>query len=415
MATINTSDLTQASGVTTSTDGKYTVTGTGVFDDLMEAVNAHLSAQFSLGRLTGTDYATVYLGAIQSSLQNSVQFVLGKQQADKQADLLTKQILTEEKKTLDVVSGTTVRNAQSSQDLLNKASQKSLIDKQTLTEVKKTLDVVSTTTVRDTQSAKDILVKSAQVTSMTKEDVVKDKQAIDITNQTTNRTAAQTTNETTAVKQRLLVSTQTSQVASQTISGIQTSDADLAVKRQQIINEHFQNGMEVNEYIWEIEYKLNLGKTYTYVTIENLTENDVIALMTADPHNSAYPEVNTVTLNQTNNLQHAGKSTAASIIAKTQEERDLLKQKRVTEHAQTLTEVIGSTIATGSVMGKQSELFTQQAEGFKNDAKNAFNKNMADIIKMQINTAGDFNASKYIDVGHLLDVFPSDPNVTPST
>jgi len=291
MATINTSDLTQASGVTTSTDGKYTVTGTGVFDDLMEAVNAHLSAQFSLGRLTGTDYATVYLGAIQSSLQNSVQFVLGKQQADKQADLIASQIITE----------------------------------------------------------------------------------------------------------------------------TQSKDADLAIKRQQIINEHFQNGMEVNEYIWEIEYVGNLGKTYTYVTIENLTENDVIALMTADPHEVVYPVVSSVTLNQTNNLQHKGESTASTMIAKTQEERDLLKQKRIPEHAQTLTETIGSTIATSSVMGKQSELFTQQAEGFKNDAKNAFNKNMADIIKMQINTAGDFNASKYIDVGHLLDVFPSDPNVTPST
>jgi hypothetical protein len=279
----------------------------------------------------------VYLGAIQSSLQNSVQFVLGKQQADKQADLLTKQITTEEKK------------------------------------------------------------------------------AIDVDNQTINRSAAQTTNETTAVKQRLLVSSQTNQVDSQTISGIQSGDADLAIKRQQVINEHFQNGMEVNEYIWEIEYKLNLGKTYTYVTIENLTENDVIALMTADPHEIAYPEVNAVTLNQTNNLQHVGKSTAASIIAKTQEEVDLLKQKRITEHAQTLTETIGSTINTSSVMGKQSELFTQQAEGFKNDAKNAFNKNIADILKMQINTAGDFDASKYVDVEHLLDIYPSDPNVVAST
>lgn len=291
MATINTSDLTQASGVTTSTDGKYTVTGTGVFDDLMEAVNAHLDAQYNLGRLTGADYATVYLGAIQSSLQNSVQFVLGKQQADKQADLLATQIITE----------------------------------------------------------------------------------------------------------------------------TQSKDADLAIKRQQIINENFANGMEVNEYIWEIEYVGNIGQTYTYVTIENLTSNDVIALMTADPHDSRYPTVNAVTLNQTNNLQHKGKSTAATMIAKTDEEVALLKQKRITEHAQTLTETIGSTIETGSVMGKQAELFTQQADGFKNDAKNAFNKNIADIIKMQINTAGDFNASKYVDVEHLLDIYPNDPNITAST
>jgi len=295
MATINTSDLTQASGVTTSTDGKYTVTGTGVFDDLMEAVNAHLDAQFNLGRLTGADYATVYLGAIQSSLQQSVQFVLGKQQADKQAD----------------------------------------------------------------------------------------------------------------------------QIARQTINEEQVKNAELAIKRQQIINESFANGMEVNDYIWEIEYYQADGTTtvpgtFTYVTIENLTEADVKSLMNADPHTPTWV-VKDVTLNQTNNLQHKGESTSATMIAKTQEERDLLKQKRITEHAQTLTETIGSTIETGSVMGKQAELYTQQADGFKNDAKNAFNKNIADILKMQINTAGDFNASQFVDVEHLLDIYPDDPNITAST
>ena len=298
MASISTSDLTQASGVTTSTDGKYTVTGTGVFDDLMEAVNAHLDAQFNLGRLTGADYATVYLGAVQSSMQQSVAFILGKQQSDKQAELL-------------------------------------------------------------------------------------EAQTLDIHNQAVLRT--------------------------------QASDADLSIKRQQIINEAFTNGMEVNEYIWEIEYKLNLGETYTFVTIENLTDNDVVALMTADPHDPRYPEVNAVTLSMSKVIQHAGKSTAATIIAKTQEEVDLLKQKRITEHAQTLTETIGSTIVTSSVMGKHAELFTQQAVGFENDAKNAFNKNMADILKMQINTQGDFSSSKFITVEHLLDLYPDDDNVVAAT
>ena len=56
MAVANT-DLTQGSALTTSAD--YVVTGTGIFDDLMEAVNIHLDAQFQLGRITGADYATV--------------------------------------------------------------------------------------------------------------------------------------------------------------------------------------------------------------------------------------------------------------------------------------------------------------------------------------------------------------------
>jgi len=131
MATINTSDLTQASAVSTSTDGKYTVTGTGVFDDLMEGVNAHLEAQFNLGRLTGAEYATVYLGAMQSSLQNSVQFILGKQQADKQAELLTKQVLTEASQNAEVLAGTTRNNAKNTAEIALSVKQGTKVDAET--------------------------------------------------------------------------------------------------------------------------------------------------------------------------------------------------------------------------------------------------------------------------------------------
>lgn len=63
---------------------------------------------------------------------------------------------------LDIESQTSVRNAQSTQDLLNKQAQKSLIDNQSETELKKALDVVSQTSVRDAQSTQDILNKQAQ-------------------------------------------------------------------------------------------------------------------------------------------------------------------------------------------------------------------------------------------------------------
>jgi hypothetical protein len=94
MAVANT-DLTQGSALTTSTDGKYTVTGTGIFDDLMEAVNIHLDAQFQLGRITGADYATVYLGAMQSALQNSASFTLGKEKTNAESTLIAQKEITE--------------------------------------------------------------------------------------------------------------------------------------------------------------------------------------------------------------------------------------------------------------------------------------------------------------------------------
>jgi hypothetical protein len=67
-----------------TTDTSFVVTGDGVFDDLMETVDAHLDAQFKLGRITGTDYSTVYLGALQATLQQAVAYLLGQESTNAQ-------------------------------------------------------------------------------------------------------------------------------------------------------------------------------------------------------------------------------------------------------------------------------------------------------------------------------------------
>lgn len=78
-----------------STSATFEVTGDGVFDDLMEVVNAHLDAQFKLGRITGTDYATVYLGALQSTIQNAVTYLLGQEKTNAESALLAQKVITE--------------------------------------------------------------------------------------------------------------------------------------------------------------------------------------------------------------------------------------------------------------------------------------------------------------------------------
>lgn len=71
------------------------VGGTGVFDSLMVALEQHIESQYDKGRITGKDYAQVYLGMVQAALSESINFVLGKQQADKQAELLAQQVQSE--------------------------------------------------------------------------------------------------------------------------------------------------------------------------------------------------------------------------------------------------------------------------------------------------------------------------------
>ena len=68
---------------------------TGNFDELMKTVTLHLEDQFNAGRITGTDYATVYLGALQSVLAQAVTFTLNMNKANKETDLLAQKEITE--------------------------------------------------------------------------------------------------------------------------------------------------------------------------------------------------------------------------------------------------------------------------------------------------------------------------------
>ena len=88
---IDINNLTQ--NVTTSADN--VVTGSGIFDDMMETVNAHMAAQFNLGRITGSDYATVYLTAIQATVQQAVAFTIGAQKGNAEESLLSQKGVTE--------------------------------------------------------------------------------------------------------------------------------------------------------------------------------------------------------------------------------------------------------------------------------------------------------------------------------
>lgn len=82
------------------------VNGTGIFDELMTAAHAHLDQEWGKQRITGTQYAEVYLGQMTAVLQQSVAFLVQRDaiylnnlltqaqidKADKELALLDKQI-----------------------------------------------------------------------------------------------------------------------------------------------------------------------------------------------------------------------------------------------------------------------------------------------------------------------------------
>jgi len=80
------------------TDSTNADNGTGVFDKLIQSVEHHIESQYKAGRITGNDYSSVYMGSMQSVLSESVKFVLSEQQVEKEVDLLSEQIISEQKK-----------------------------------------------------------------------------------------------------------------------------------------------------------------------------------------------------------------------------------------------------------------------------------------------------------------------------
>lgn len=106
MADIQVSDITNGSIV----DNEWV--GTGVFDVLMNAVNKNINIQYQSNRITGHDYANVYLGSLQAVLAQSVQYTLQEKAAEAQIDNLAAQTALTEEQEKDVYTSRVIKDKQ---------------------------------------------------------------------------------------------------------------------------------------------------------------------------------------------------------------------------------------------------------------------------------------------------------------
>ena len=63
--------------------------GTGIFDIIMKAANENIKIQNQTSRITGAEYAEVYLGTMQTAISEAMKFLLNSDQSTK--DLEVKQ------------------------------------------------------------------------------------------------------------------------------------------------------------------------------------------------------------------------------------------------------------------------------------------------------------------------------------
>ena len=80
------------SDVTIANLTEASVGGNGVFDIMMRTVKAHLEQEYSKNRIRGVEYSTVYLGALETTMQHALAFLVQNQKIGLEATLLQKQL-----------------------------------------------------------------------------------------------------------------------------------------------------------------------------------------------------------------------------------------------------------------------------------------------------------------------------------
>ena len=103
------------------------VDGVGAFDVLMRSVKAQIDSEYQAGRIKGSEYSTVYLGALQAVLTTSFQFVLTQEKANLEIDTL-KLGLTNLQKEIDLKD----------QQLLRTTKEIEILEQKRLTELAQT-------------------------------------------------------------------------------------------------------------------------------------------------------------------------------------------------------------------------------------------------------------------------------------
>lgn len=306
------------------------VDGTGLFDELMTAAEKRLKVEHKDGRITGTEYGKVYLGSMSTSMSQAISFLLGRQAADKQADLLGQQATNELLKNALIqceIDKCTAQIANITQDTANKLTENQNLINTGLGILQQTAKVNA-----DTALSVATELRVDQETLVTAQDVLKRTQEV------------------------LLTTAQIGKVNQDTATGVQQQanvTQDTLVKVAQVSS--------INQDISESQQKvLNL--------IQQALET------VAKTGNVGQDTTNKVSTNTV--ITNTGLKVA--------QETALLTQKVLTEEAQIVNRVSGAALDVAGVVGQQVLLYGRQADGFLRDAEQKAAKLQLDALNVRV-------------------------------
>ena len=365
-------DVTYSTLSTATTVGTGNATdGTGNFDELMQVVTLHLEDQFTAGRITGTDYANVYLGALQSTLDQAVSFTLSMNKANEEATLLEKQqtmvdnqAATELKQALDIQAATALKGAQ-----------EDLVDKQVLTETAKELQT----------DAQISLVNQQEITEFAQTEQATAGQApvagslLALQALKVEQDIALVADQEALVAQQKLTEEKNTTLVDKRRADVE-KDSELKGAQKLLVDQQKSTEVEKTDLVdkqatTETAKATDLGSA---TTVRNALKDADVTLKGKQGDKLAAEEK----LVDAQELKvDADKLLVDATKLKVDEEKGLLTQKKYTEYAQTGLSANG-TATTASVLGKQSLLFVEQAKGFKWNADAKYLKTIVDAYSV---------------------------------
>lgn len=221
------------------------VGGTGVFDELMTTVTAHLEAEYRNKRITGSDYSKVYLGALQSVMSQSIQFLLQKEISGKQADLLDEQIKTQIEQTATLTKALVANG---------------LLDKQVLSVVADINQTDAQTTLLGTQNTKtgsENALTLAQELKLDAEKLVVDAQLLSVV----QSTATEFEKTLLVQKQILSAGAETASIEERTLGATYTRTDILPQQKAKLTNEAVLVAQKNESEVAQTSNKLSDGET----------------------------------------------------------------------------------------------------------------------------------------------------------
>ena len=182
------------------------IDGDGVFDKLMASVRLHIQEEYDNGRIKGTDYANVYLGAVQAVLGQSIQYAMQEEQTEAQVDLVIAQkdelllngVKDRELKDVQIV-GAGYDNQVKAEQVTMATFERTYIQPTNLEKLEEEIDLLQTQESElGLNGIKDRLLKDAQTThtakqtevaerGMAEQELTGTKQREDLTQSTANK------------------------------------------------------------------------------------------------------------------------------------------------------------------------------------------------------------------------------------